>query len=276
MNAAVAGKAKRNVCGVGVDAVEMEEVVGRIMDSARDRRPLSVSALAVHGIMTGVGNGDHRQRLNELDLVVPDGQPVRWALNFLHGTQLRERVYGPALMDALCAEAAGSEIGIYLYGSTDQVLDLLEQRLRARFPGLRIAGCRASCFGVMDEAEQRSLGRAIRESGAGICFVGLGCPRQEVFCWAMRETIGFPMIAVGAAFDFHAGTAREAPEWMQRSGLQWLHRLLMDPRRLWKRYLLLNPAYAALALAQLVGLWRPEAAPGGGEGRLQRADRVPG
>jgi exopolysaccharide biosynthesis WecB/TagA/CpsF family protein len=273
----MAAPGKHNVCGIHVDAVEMEAAVERIIESARERRPLSVSALAVHGIMTGVGNGEHRGRLNELDMVVPDGQPVRWTLNLLHGTRLRERVYGPALMAELCAEAAKANIGIYLYGSTEEVLERLEQRLRDRFPTLPIAGRRASCFGVLNEAEQRALGAAIRESGAGLCFVGLGCPRQEVFCWAMRERIGIPVIAVGAAFDFHSGTAKEAPEWMQRRGLQWLHRLAMEPRRLWKRYLLLNPAYATLALAQLVGLWRPQHGPlGGAEGRLLPADQIPG
>jgi exopolysaccharide biosynthesis WecB/TagA/CpsF family protein len=264
---------KRNVCGVGIDAVEMEEAVERIVESARGRRPLSVSALAVHGIMTGVGNGVHRRRLNELDLVVPDGQPVRWTLNLLHGTGLRERVYGPALMAELCAAAAEEGIGIYLYGSTKGVLDRLEERLNTRFPGLEIAGRRASRFDAIDAAEQRALGEAIRDSGAGLCFVGLGCPRQEVFCWAMRDKARIPVIAVGAAFDYHSGSAREAPDWMQRSGLQWLHRLLMEPRRLWRRYLILNPAYAALAFAQLTGLWRPGA--GGAAGSIA-AERIPG
>jgi exopolysaccharide biosynthesis WecB/TagA/CpsF family protein len=271
------GSTKRNVCGVWIDAIEKDEAVERILDSARKERPLAASALAVHGIMTGVRSRAYRIRLNEFDLVLPDGQPVRWTLNALYRTGLRERVYGPALMEALCEEVATTNMGVYLYGSSDPVLDRLEERLRIRFPDLRVAGRRASRYGPLNEAEQRSLGAEIRESGAGICFVGLGCPRQELFCWAMREPVGIPLIAVGAAFDFHAGTVPEAPEWMQRKGLQWLHRLASEPRRLWRRYLLLNPAYAVLAVAQFTRVWRPPITATEAAGRSSvTLEKVPG
>jgi exopolysaccharide biosynthesis WecB/TagA/CpsF family protein len=248
---------KRNVCGVLIDAIEMDEAVGRVLERARGGQPYSISALAVHGVMTGVGDEAHRARLNQMDMVVPDGQPVRWALNLLYRAGLEERVFGPILMLELCEAAAREELPIYLYGSTPETLAELERKLTARFPGLEIAGHRPSRFGTLDREAKEKVAAEIKDSGAAMCFVGLGCPRQETFCWAMRDLVGVPVLAVGAAFDFNADLARQAPAWMQRHGLQWLHRLAGDPRRLWRRYLLLNPAYVALLAGQALRLWRP-------------------
>jgi exopolysaccharide biosynthesis WecB/TagA/CpsF family protein len=250
---------KRNICGVLIDAIEMDDAVGRVLERARAAEPYSVSALAVHGVMTGVESAAQRARLNEMDMVVPDGQPVRWALNLLYRTELKERVFGPILMLELCEVAAREGLPIYLYGSTQETLAALEEKLTARFPGLPIAGGRPSQFGELDRATKEEVAAEIRDSGAAMCFVGLGCPRQETFCWAMRDLVGVPVLAVGAAFDFNADLARQAPAWMQRHGLQWLHRLAGDPRRLWRRYLLLNPAYVALLAGQRLGIWRPAA-----------------
>jgi exopolysaccharide biosynthesis WecB/TagA/CpsF family protein len=250
---------KRSVCGVMFDAVEMDEAVERVLARARANQPCSVSALAVHGVMTGVESEVHRARLNQMDLVVPDGQPVRWALNLLYRAGLEERVFGPILMLELCEVAAREGLSIYLYGSTPETLAELERKLAARFPGLRIAGSRPSRFATLDREAKEEIAAEIRNSGASMCFVGLGCPRQETFCWAMRDLVGVPVLAVGAAFDFNADLARQAPAWMQRHGLQWLHRLAGDPRRLWRRYLLLNPAYVGLLTGQALRLWRPRA-----------------
>jgi hypothetical protein len=255
---AAAGR-KLDVCGVLIDAVEMDEAVACVLDRVRAREPYSVSALAVHGVMTGVESETHRARLNQMDMVVADGQPVRWALNLLYRSGLEERVFGPNLMLELCEVAAREDLSIFLYGSTPVTLAALQEKLTARFPGLRIVGRRPSRFGELDREAKEGIAAEIRDSGASMCFVGLGCPRQETFCWAMRDLIGVPVLAVGAAFDFNAELARQAPAWMQRHGLQWLHRLAGDPRRLWRRYLLLNPAYVALLTAQALRLWRPRA-----------------
>lgn len=234
---------KRNLLGVLVDATTYDAVVDRVLDAARTATGLSVSATAVHGVMEGVHDPVHAGRLNAFDVLTPDGQPVRWGLNWLHGTKLRERVYGPELMLRCCARAAQEGLPIYLYGSTSDVLVPLAARLEARYPGLRVAGSSESRFGEIGPVAQDEIAAQIRASGARLVFVGLGCPRQEVFTWAMRDRVSLPLLAVGAAFDFHAGLASEAPPWMQRHGLQWLHRLAGDPRRLWRRYLLLNPEY---------------------------------
>jgi exopolysaccharide biosynthesis WecB/TagA/CpsF family protein len=255
-------KGKQNILGVLVDAVDYEAVVDRVIASARARQPLAVSALAVHGVMTGVLDETHRYRLNHLDLVVPDGQPVRWALNLLHRARLSERVYGPTLTLKICERAAAEGLPIYLYGSRQEVLDALQARLCQRFPELRIAGARPSFFRQLSVEEQEAAARSIEASGAAITFVGLGCPRQEVWAYEHRTLLNMPTIAVGAAFDFHAGLLPQAPPRLQRVGLEWAYRLSQEPGRLWRRYVLLNPLYLGLLALQLLGVNRfdPDAA----------------
>lgn len=245
---------RHNVLGIRIDAVDYERAVQRILDAAVHRRPLGVSALAVHGVMTGVLDAAHRYRLNALEMVVPDGQPVRWALNRLYGLKLKERVYGPTLMWKTCERAARESVPIFLYGGTDELLDALSRRLQEQIPDLRIAGRRASRFRRLSNTERDQLVQEIRDSGAMLTLVGLGCPRQEVWAFEFRERLSMPLLAVGAAFSFHAGRLSQAPGWMQRRGLEWLYRLLCEPGRLWRRYLLLNPLYLALLALQWSGL----------------------
>ncbi len=249
-------KGKRNVIGVLVDAVDYEGAVSRIIKAAKERRSMSVSALAVHGVMTGVLDEAHRYRLNRIDLVTPDGQPVRWALNRLHGAGLIDRVYGPNLTLRLCERAAAESLPIYLYGSSPQVLEALMRNLSGRFPALRIAGAQPSRFRQLTVEEKQDVVRTIVESGARLVFVGLGCPRQEVWVYEHRDLLPMPLIAVGAAFDFHAGTLAQAPEHLQRAGLEWFFRLVREPRRLWRRYVLLNPHYLMLVFLQAARLKR--------------------
>ena len=244
-------RGKHNILGVRVDAVDYAAAVERIAEATVNRRPLAVSALAVHGIMTGVLDSVQRIRLNNFDLVVPDGQPVRWALNLLHGTRLRERVYGPTLMLQMCEWAAAHEAPIFLFGGTADQLAALGQRLLLRFPGLRIAGNRPSAFRRLTAAERDQLVAEIRGSGAALTFVGLGCPRQEVWAYENREALSMPLLAVGAAFAFHAGQLSQAPRFLQDRGMEWFYRMVREPRRLWKRYALLNPLYLALLLAAM-------------------------
>jgi N-acetylglucosaminyldiphosphoundecaprenol N-acetyl-beta-D-mannosaminyltransferase len=197
---------KLNLLGVRVDATDYHDTVERIVCAARSRTGMTVSALAVHGVMTGVLDPVHRYRLNHLDLLVPDGQPVRWALNLLHDARLTDRVYGPRLMLELCGRAAREGLSIYLYGSRGEVLERLQARLSARLPGLRIAGAEPSRFRRLSPEESGEVVARIRVSGAAITLVGLGCPRQEIWAFEHRDVLGMPIVAVGAAFDFHAGT----------------------------------------------------------------------
>jgi exopolysaccharide biosynthesis WecB/TagA/CpsF family protein len=151
---------------------------------------------------------------------------------------------------------------VLFYGSRPEVLAALVARLTARFPGLEVAGAMPSRFRRLSTEERAETVRAIRATGARIVFVGLGCPRQETFAYELRDELGVPLVAVRAAFDFHAGLLPQAPAWMQRRGLEWLFRLRQEPRRLWRRYPLLNPAYCARVAGQLLlGLPRRAADP---------------
>ena len=246
-------RGKRSILGVGVNAIDYDGAVSRIIEAGRAGRPLAVSALAVHGVMTGALDPEQRYRLNRLDLVVPDGQPVRWALRWLHGEALPDRVYGPTLMLKTCEAARDAGLPVYLYGSTPQVLEALERNLLDRFPGMSVAGRSASRFGRVDDATNCTILDRIRRSGARIVFVGLGCPRQEVFAFENAGELRCPVLAVGAAFDFHAGTMSQAPRWMQDRGLEWLFRLVQEPHRLWHRYLVLNPMFLWRVFRQYVG-----------------------
>lgn len=250
------GLSKHSVLGIGVSAVDYETAVRQIISAGQHRESMTVTALAVHGVMTGVLDVEHNYRLNQFDLVCPDGQPVRWALNLLHGTGLRERVYGPELTLRVCRACAEQNVPIFLFGGTAEMLAKLSVRLVEKFPQLKIAGMRASRFRTLDPAERDALASEINSSGAGVCFVGLGCPRQETFAYEMRSHIQMPMLAVGAAFAFHAGMLPQAPPWMQKHGLEWLYRMLREPRRLWKRYAYLNPLFLTLLASQRLGIYR--------------------
>lgn len=246
-------RGKKSILGVGVSVIDYEAAVARITAAARERRALAVSALAVHGVMTGALDSTHKYRLNRLDIVTPDGQPVRWALRLLHGERLADRVRGAVLTRHTCAAAAAEGLPIYLFGSRDGVLEAFAERLRGDFPGIIIAGYEPSRFRQLTDVEDAELNARIKASGARMVLVGLGCPRQEVFVYEHAANLGMPVLAVGAVFDFNAG-AREAPNWMQRVGLEWLFRLAQEPRRLWRRYLLLNPLYCAYVACQKLGI----------------------
>src|SRR6266508_1405467 len=189
---------KRNVLGVLVDAVHYEAATGKVLAAAREHRPLALTALAVHGVMTGVQDKAHGARLNAFDVVTPDGQPVRWALNLLHGASLADRVYGPTLTLRVLSVCADEALPVYLYGSTQDTLDRLVPALTARFPALKVAGAEPSKFRSALPGEPAEIAARIKESGARLVLVGLGCPRQEVFAYAMRPLVDAPLLAVGA------------------------------------------------------------------------------
>ena len=262
---------KRNVLGVSIDVTDYEAAVEQIIQAAHARKPFAGTALAVHGLMTGVLDDEHRFRLNSLDLVVPDGQPVRWALNWIYGAGLRERVYGPNLTLEVCKRAEEEGLSVFFYGGTAEILGQLERNMMERFPRLRVAGTMSSKFRCLTPAEKDGVVEEIRTSGASIVFVGLGCPRQEIWAYEFRECIPCPLLAVGAAFPFLAGTVEQAPGWMQDRGLEWVFRLSREPLRLWRRYLFLNPQFLALLMIQRLGL-----ASFGDRGKIPSEQILPG
>ncbi|MBP0032819.1 MAG: WecB/TagA/CpsF family glycosyltransferase [Roseofilum sp. Belize BBD 4] len=245
---------KWNILGVLINSIDYEGAVTRIIQAAKEKQGLSVSALAVHGVMTGVLDNTHRFRLNHMDLICPDGQPVRWALNFVHKAGLSDRVYGPNLTLRVCERAAQEGLPIYLYGSRQEVLGAFSRNLCDRYPQLKIAGSQPSRFRQTTTEEKQAIAQTIKDSGAAITLVGLGCPRQEVWAYEYRDSLSMPLLAVGAAFDFHAGLLPQAPPSLQAVGLEWFYRLIQEPKRLWRRYVFLNPYYVWLLSLQILGL----------------------
>jgi N-acetylglucosaminyldiphosphoundecaprenol N-acetyl-beta-D-mannosaminyltransferase len=245
---------KYPILGINIHAIDYDFAVATIVQAAQQKRPCSVSALAVHGVMTGFLDKVHARRLNGLDLVVPDGQPVRWALWWLHQKKLPDRVYGPNLTLRLAQACAESGLSIYLYGSKQETLSKFAENLKIKYPGLKIAGMEPSKFRRLNENERREIAERIHASGASVVFLGLGCPRQEVWAYEYRKLLNIPILAVGAAFDFHAGTLPQAPKILQDLGLEWLFRLIQEPKRLWQRYVLLNPLYLWNIFLQYLGV----------------------
>jgi N-acetylglucosaminyldiphosphoundecaprenol N-acetyl-beta-D-mannosaminyltransferase len=254
---------KRRLLGVDLDALDLDALRARILRAAHAGEPLAVSALAVHGLTTAALDPALRFRLNRLDVVAPDGQPVRLALNALYGTGLREAARGTDLAFAILGDAEEAGLPVYFYGSTPETLAALDERVRADHPALQIAGLQPSRFGPADAAAQDGIAAGIRDSGGRIVLVGLGAPRQERFVSAMRDRVGVPILAVGAAFDYLAGTLTLPPRIVSEKGFEWLWRLVAEPGRLWRRYLLLNPLFVALVCAEALGmpLVRGERAP---------------
>ena len=240
------GLFKRDVFGVQVTAAGPQAVVDQVMAWARRRESRAVDFMPVHGLIEAVRAPEHRRVMNAFDVVACDGQPVRWALNRFHDAGLDERVYGPTTMLRVCERCADEGVRIYLYGGKPEVLDALRKKLSAQMPNLQIAGAESPPFRPLTEEEDRDAVERINASGAGVVFLGLGCPRQEAFAHAHRDRIRGVQLCVGAAFDFHAGAVKQAPAWMQKRGLEWLYRLTREPGRLWKRYLVTNSMFVAL------------------------------
>lgn len=234
---------KYSLLGVHVSATDYEEATGAIIDAATHRCGSVISLHAVHPVVVASGDHSLREKVNSFEMIGPDGQPVRWALNLLYRLGLKERVYGPELMLRICQRAAEHGLPVYLYGSTDQVLGKLQEQLAERFPQLTIAGAESPPFRMLSDEEAESTAKRIRASRAAIVFVGLGAPKQDEFAFAFRQRLDTPLVCVGAAFDFHAGTKQMAPQWMQRRGLEWLFRLTQEPGRLWRRYLVTNSLF---------------------------------
>ncbi|MFM1851401.1 MAG: hypothetical protein RIS54_1085 [Verrucomicrobiota bacterium] len=248
--------AKHNVLGTLASRTDYATATAAIIAAARERRAFTASALAVHALGEARRDIAYRRALNSLDLAMPDGQPVRWALNWLHHAKLRDRVYGPFLMREVCRAAARENLPIFLYGATAATLEKLAPALRAWDDRLVIAGTQPSRFRRITAEEAAADAQAIIASGSRLVFCGLGCPRQEQWVHAMKPLLPMPTLAVGAAFALWAGERPMAPAWMQRAGLEWLYRLGQEPRRLGARYLVHNPAYLVGLLAQKTGLRR--------------------
>lgn len=252
----IAWPVRHNVIGVQVSATNYDEMLGVVMAAAERHQSACVSHLAVHGVVEASRDPAFRTMLDDFDIVAPDGHPVRHALNLMYHSGLADRCYGPEFTLRVCARAAELGVGVYLYGSHTEVVQAMRDNLSARMPALRIVGCEPSIFRALTPEEDAAFVARVNASGAGVVFVGLGCPLQEKFAHAHKGQINAVMICVGAAFDFHAGAKKMAPAWMQRNSLEWLYRLMQEPGRLWKRYFVTNSLFLLRLFLQFTRLRR--------------------
>ena len=245
---------KVNVLGVGISVLNLPSALAAIAGAVKARRKGYICVTGVHGVMEAQDDAAFKAILNNAFLCTPDGMPMVWA-GKLSRHRGMSRVYGPDLMLDVCAWSEKSGCRHFFYGGADGVAELLAEKLKARFPGLIVAGTFTPPFRALDAAEEKQLQERIRGLKPDILWVGLSTPKQEKFMAEYLPKLDVTlMLGVGAAFDFHSGRVRQAPRWMQRSGLEWFYRLCSEPRRLGRRYLRNNPLFVMSFCAQRLGL----------------------
>ncbi|MFK7601252.1 WecB/TagA/CpsF family glycosyltransferase [Deinococcus sp. SM5_A1] len=250
--APTAALTSRSILGMRVDVTTYADATARVMDWARSGQGHYVCASNVHMVMETSDSAEFRDVVNRADLVTSDGVPLVWALKAM-GVPHAERVYGPTLMLHVCEAAAREGVPIALYGGTPESLEEFVVFLHAHYPGIEIACLIAPPFRPPTAEEDALYTQQINDSGARIVFVGIGCPKQERWMAAHTGRLDAVLLGMGAAFDFHSGRVRQAPAAMQKLGLEWLFRLIMEPRRLWKRYAKHNPRFVGKFMLQLLG-----------------------
>ena len=244
-----------NVLGVGISILNLRTALAAISDAVRARRKGYICVTGVHGVMEAQTDAAFRRILNQAFLCTPDGMPMVW-MGRLHGHRDMSRVYGPDLMLEVCAWSETSGCRHFFFGGAPGVAEQLRDRLQARFPKLQVSGCYTPPFRPLNAEEEKQLREMVRVAQPDILWVGLSTPKQERFMaeYLPRMDVTL-MVGVGAAFDFHSGRVKQAPRWMQRSGLEWFFRLCQEPGRLARRYLRNNPLFALKVLGQLCG-WK--------------------
>jgi len=244
---------KVNVLGVGISVLNLQTALAEVADAIRDRRKGYICVTGVHGVMEAQSDESFRGILNNALLCTPDGMPMVWVGKFGGHSEMR-RVYGPDLMLDICAWSQENQCRHFFFGGAPGVADQLAGKLKERFPKLEVVGTFTPPFRPLNANEENELRERVHAARPDIFWVGLSTPKQEKF---MAEYLlkldATLMIGVGAAFDFLSGRVRQAPRWMQRSGLEWLYRLCSEPRRLAGRYLKNNPVFLAKITLQLIG-----------------------
>ncbi|WP_270807978.1 WecB/TagA/CpsF family glycosyltransferase [Aeromonas sp. QDB25] len=244
-------RVREQVLAASIDVLSWKTALERISTWAQNHESRYICITNVHSVVTATQEPAFGEIVQGADMVTPDGAPVAWMLRKL-GHANQERINGPDLMWKYCALAAERGESIYLYGGTPETLSILQGVLANSFPELKVAGAYSPPFRPLTQAEDEEIISRINASGAGSVWVSLGCPKQEKWMADHRGKINAVMVGVGAAFDYHAGTIKRAPLWMQHAGLEWLHRLCSEPRRLWRRYFVTNSLFILLAGRQLL------------------------
>lgn len=241
---------RRPIIQTRIDITSYQQAAQQIQTWASASTLRRIHAANVHMVMEAYDDSAFQEVVNSADINTPDGMPLVWALKLL-GHPEATRVYGPMLMLHVCEAAAREGIPIGLYGGTDESLLGFREFLHFKYPGIRIAYSYAPPFRPLTTEEDTQVVQDILTSGARILFVGIGCPKQEWWMYDHRDRLPLVMLGVGAAFDFHTGRVRQAPAALQGLGLEWLFRLAVEPKRLWKRYAKHNPRFVVLFGRQL-------------------------
>ena len=243
------------VLGVRVDALQIPDAIAQMEQwIARREGCRYVAVTGMHGVTEAQHDAEFKTILNSAGLVVPDGMPLVW-IGRRHGFKMRRRVYGPELMATFCEQTSTKGYRHFFYGGAPGVAEDLASRFVSRFSGLIVAGTYSPPFRTLTQDEDREIVQAIERVQADIVWVGLSTPKQERWMFEHRDRLNIPvLVGVGAAFDFHTGRIAQAPAWMGNHGLEWLFRLSVEPRRLWRRYLFRGAEFAALVLLELGGL----------------------
>ena len=256
MSQSLESRPRANVLGIGVDAVNMRSAVARVLEAAVSKRKGYVCVTGVHGVMEAQTNPEFRSILNSAMLVTPDGMPMVWVGRVQNHPDM-DRVFGPEFMLEVCRESVPRGLTHFLYGGNDGVAPQLAENLSRMFPGLKIVGTYTPPFRELNAEELRILQEQVSAVKPDFFWVGLSTPKQEKFMFKYLPLINTSvMFGVGAAFDVHTGRIKDCSRWIKRAGLQWLHRLLQEPRRLWKRYLINNPKFIYRIVQQMTGVRR--------------------
>lgn len=236
---------------VYIDAIDYANATDIVLSWANSSSSRYICAANVHMLMEAHDSVEFRDVVNGADLVTPDGMPLVWMMR-LKGMRDQQRVYGPTLMLHVLNVAKSEGIPVGFYGGRLEVLDALIERMKTRYVGLNVVFSHSPPFRELSPEEDADIVTQANRSNVKILFVGLGCPKQEIWMAQHRGRINAVMLGVGAAFDFHGGTKKQAPLWMQKAGFEWLYRLMSEPARLWRRYLIHNPRFIVLAVADLL------------------------
>lgn len=241
----------QSVIGFPVSVLSFNQQVEAILGWASERASKVVCVANVHMLMEGYWKPEFAKVLTEADLLTPDGMPLVWVTSLLKRKR-QQRAAGMELMQALCRRAQKSGVSVFFLGSENETLEKIRTRLAKDFPQLKIAGMLSPPFRPLSTAEDSAIVERINQSGAGLVFVSLGCPKQEMWMSEHRGRVKGTMIGLGGAFPVYAGVKQWAPKWVRNNGLEWLYRLLQEPGRLWKRYASTIPPFIWLAIKQIV------------------------
>jgi N-acetylglucosaminyldiphosphoundecaprenol N-acetyl-beta-D-mannosaminyltransferase len=236
---------KQDVLNFPISLGSSDSFVDEILALARSKQSAYVCVAAVHQLIEAHQDASFAKISQGANIVTPDGMPITWALKILYGIS-QERIAGMDLLPALLKQAEKDSISVYFYGGTQSMLDKTNEYVSRHFPNLQIAGSYSPPFRALTAEEEVATASMINQTGAQLVFVVLGCPKQERWMYSMKGRIHATMVGIGAALPVLVGIQSRAPKWMQNNGLEWLYRLIQEPRRLWKRYFITNSKFIYL------------------------------